>query len=62
MKNSDMGPAFLLQTPKEGVLRICIALENPLSWAGFKPEKFGYSGKRTNHYTSKDKNSTLHET
>jgi hypothetical protein len=36
---------------KRVVLRIFIALENPLLSAGFEPASLGSSGKRDNHYT-----------
>jgi hypothetical protein len=36
------------------VLRICIALKNPLPWPGFEPATFGSSGQHTNHYTIKE--------
>jgi hypothetical protein len=35
--------------PKEGVLRIFIALENPLSTAGFETSNLGSDGKHDNH-------------
>jgi hypothetical protein len=37
--------------PKEGVLRIFIALKDPSPWPGSNPQPF--SGKHTNHYTTK---------
>jgi hypothetical protein len=48
-----MGPSRFTSHPKEGVLRIFIALKNPSSWPGFEPATFGYSGQHTNHYTTK---------
>jgi hypothetical protein len=38
--------------PKEDVLRIFIALENPSPWAGFERANLGSSGKHTKHYTT----------
>jgi hypothetical protein len=43
--------------PKEGVLRIFIAIKNPLPWWGFEPAILWCSGKHTNHYTTK---ATIH--
>jgi hypothetical protein len=43
----------LLPIREEGVLRIFIALKNPLPWPGFEPSNFGCSGQHTNHYTTK---------
>jgi hypothetical protein len=47
-----MGPSRFTPHPKEGVLRIFIALKNPSPWPGFEPATFGSSGKHTNHYTT----------
>jgi hypothetical protein len=41
------GTSGVTSHPKEGVLRIFIAL------AGFEPATVGSSGKQTNHYTAK---------
>jgi hypothetical protein len=38
--------------PKEGVLRIFIALKNPSSSARFEPENSGLNDKHDNHYTT----------
>jgi hypothetical protein len=43
----------LLPIREEGVLRIFIALKNPLPWPGFEPTTFGSSSQHTNHYTTK---------
>jgi hypothetical protein len=39
---------------KEVVLRICVALKNPSSSAGFEPSKRGSSGKHDSHYTAEN--------
>jgi hypothetical protein len=44
-----MGPSRFTSHPKEGVLRIFIALKNPSPWPGFEPATFVPSGKHTNH-------------
>jgi hypothetical protein len=41
-------------SPKEGVQRIFIALENPLSSAGIEPANLGSSGNLAGHYTTED--------
>jgi hypothetical protein len=46
-----MGPSRFTSHPKEGVLRIFIALKNP--WPGFEPATFGSSSQHTNDYTTK---------
>jgi hypothetical protein len=46
------GTSGFISHPKEGVLRICIALKNPSPRPGFKPATLGSSGKHTNHYTT----------
>jgi hypothetical protein len=45
-----MGPSRFTPHPKEGVLRIFIALKNPSPWPGFEPATLGSSSKHTNHY------------
>jgi hypothetical protein len=49
----DMGLSRFTSHPKEGVLRIFIALKNPSPWPSFEPATFGSSGQHTNHYTTK---------
>jgi hypothetical protein len=43
------------------VLRIFIALKNPLPWLGFEPAISGSSGQHTNHYTTKATHTTFQE-
>jgi hypothetical protein len=50
------GTSVFTSHPKEGVLRIFIALKS-IALAGFKPATFGSSGKHTNQNTTK---ATLH--
>jgi hypothetical protein len=53
---SYMGPSRFTSHPKEGVLRIFIALKNPwpaAPWPGFEPATFGSSSQHTNDYTTK---------
>jgi hypothetical protein len=38
-----------ISLPKEGVLRICIALERPVPSAGFEPANLGPNIKNANH-------------
>jgi hypothetical protein len=45
-----MGPSGFTSHPKEGVLRIVIALKNPSP--RFEPVTFGSSVKHTNHFTT----------
>jgi hypothetical protein len=40
--------------PKEGVLRVFVALKNPLSSEGFGPANTGSNGKHAIHYTTED--------
>jgi hypothetical protein len=40
--------------PKEGVLRIFVALKNPLLSAGFKPSILGPNGKHAKYHTTED--------
>jgi hypothetical protein len=40
--------------PKEGVLRIFIALKNPSLLAGFEPAKLGSNYNHANHYITED--------
>jgi hypothetical protein len=40
--------------PKEGVLRIFVALKNPLPSVGFQPANIGSRGKHANHHTTED--------
>jgi hypothetical protein len=40
--------------PKEGVLRIFIALKNPSLSAWFQPTNLWSNGKYANHYTTED--------
>jgi hypothetical protein len=47
-----MGSSGFTSHPKEGVLRICIALKNPSPWKDFEPATFGSSGRHTSHYTT----------
>jgi hypothetical protein len=44
------GTSGFTSHPKEGVLRIFIALKNPSPWPG---STFESNGKQTNHYTTK---------
>jgi hypothetical protein len=44
-----MCPSGFTSHPKEGVLRIFIALKKSIALAGFEPATFGSSGKHTNH-------------
>jgi hypothetical protein len=37
VKSYDMGPSRFTSHREEGVLRIFIALKNPLPWPGFEP-------------------------
>jgi hypothetical protein len=39
-------------SPKEGVLRIFIALKKAIASGGFEPANLGSSDKHTNHYTT----------
>jgi hypothetical protein len=41
VKSYDMGPSLFTSHPKEGVLRIFIALKNPSPWPGFNPLHLG---------------------
>jgi hypothetical protein len=41
-------------SPKEGVLRICIALKNPSPSAGFELADLGFNSKHANHCTNED--------
>jgi hypothetical protein len=50
---SRHGTSSFTSHPKEGVLRIFIALKNPLPWLGSNPQPLRSSGKYTNHYTTK---------
>jgi hypothetical protein len=47
-----MGPSRFTSHPKEGVLRIFIALKNTSPWPGSNSRRL-VSGKNTNHYTTK---------
>jgi hypothetical protein len=38
VKSYDMGPSVFTSHPKEGVLRIFIALKNPSLWLGSNPQ------------------------
>jgi hypothetical protein len=40
--------------PKEGVLRILIALKIPSPSAGFEPANLWFNGKNASHYTTQD--------
>jgi hypothetical protein len=40
--------------PKEGVLRIFIALKNPSSLQGLNPTNTGSGDKHTDHYTTEE--------
>jgi hypothetical protein len=46
------GADSFTSTPKEGVLRIFIVLENPSPSIGFETPNFGFNGKHANHYTT----------
>jgi hypothetical protein len=41
VKSYDMGPSRFTSHPKEGVLRIFIALKNPSPWPGSNPQTLG---------------------
>jgi hypothetical protein len=41
VKSYDMGPSRFTTHPKEGVLRIFIALKNPSPWPGLNPRPLG---------------------
>jgi hypothetical protein len=41
-------------SPKEGVLRICVALKNPLASTGIEPPNLGSNGKHAIHCTTED--------
>jgi hypothetical protein len=43
--------AYGFTSPKEDVLRICIALKNPLRSAGTEPANLVSKGKHASHYT-----------
>jgi hypothetical protein len=47
-----MGPSGFTSHPKEGVLRIFIALKKVHRPAGSEPATLGSSGKHANHYTT----------
>jgi hypothetical protein len=53
VKSYDMGLAALLRIREEGVLRIFIALKNPIAFAGLELTTFVSSDKHINHYTTK---------
>jgi hypothetical protein len=53
-KISRHGANGFTSPPKEGVLRIFIALKNPSPSAGFEPTDLGANGKHANHYTTED--------
>jgi hypothetical protein len=46
------GTSGFTSHPKEGVLRIFIALKKSIALAGFESATFVSSGKHTNHYTT----------
>jgi hypothetical protein len=46
------GTSGFTSHPKEGVLRIFIALKNTSPRQDFEPTILGYSGKHTNHFTT----------
>jgi hypothetical protein len=52
-KISWHGDSGFTSHPKEGVLWNFIAIKNSITSAGFEPAYFGFSGKHTNHYTTK---------
>jgi hypothetical protein len=52
LKILRQGSAGFTFHPKEGVLRIFIALKYPSPFPGTNPRPFGSSGKHTNHYTT----------
>jgi hypothetical protein len=41
VKSYDMGPSRFTSRPKEGVLRIFMALKYPSPWSGSNPQPFG---------------------
>jgi hypothetical protein len=47
------GTSGFISHPKEGVMRIFIAIKNLSPWPGLNPATFESSGKHTNHYTTK---------
>jgi hypothetical protein len=50
-----MGPSRFTSHPREeGVLRICIAHENPSLSARFEPANLGFRGKNYNRYITED--------
>jgi hypothetical protein len=51
-KISRHGTSRFTSHPKEGVLRILIALKNPSPLPGLNPRPLGSSGKHINHYTT----------
>jgi hypothetical protein len=48
------GAGAFTSPQKQGVLRIFIALKNPLPLTGFEPVNLGSVGKHANHYTTED--------
>jgi hypothetical protein len=48
------GTSGFTSHPKEGVLRIFIALKNPSPWPGSSLRPLGPVAKHTNHYTTKE--------
>jgi hypothetical protein len=53
------GTSGFTSCPKEGVLRILIALKKAIASAGFEPATLGSSGKHTNYYTTEATNEGL---
>jgi hypothetical protein len=47
-----LGTSGFTSHPKEGVMRIFIALKKSIPSVGFEPATLGSSGKHTNHYTT----------
>jgi hypothetical protein len=53
VKSYNLGPSGFTAPPKEGRLRIFIALKKSIVLARFEPATFGSGDKHTNHYTAK---------
>jgi hypothetical protein len=53
------GTSGFTSHPKEGVLRIFIAIKKSIASTGFEPASFRSSGMHTNHYTTEATNIML---
>jgi hypothetical protein len=53
-KNSQHGANGFNSPPKEGALRIFIALKKSIASAWYEPANLGSNGKYANHYTTEE--------